>query len=278
MCVEKTSDKNYDFNLCEISANTKVNEEIFILHFNIEGKPAPGAGQFYMLLPESSSVFLPRPVSIFEFNESQNIVKFLIGIRGKGTAELSKLRPGDKVRLTGPLGNSWADFLPENGTNNEPDRAKFPGTAALVGGSLGVAPLAALVTEKSDYNFHFYAGFRQGFKEKKEENIILGPAANAKKIILSAEDGRNALNGRIVDFLFEPSNFNVIFACGPTPMLKAVKNKCEKSKVPCFLSLESRMACGVGACLGCTIRTKKGNRCSCKDGPIFPAGEVIFDE
>jgi len=261
MCVTNSAKSLF----CELTANTKVNHEIFILQFYWNG-PLPRAGQFFMLKPERGSVFLPRPISVFEFNSSQSVVKFLIAKAGKGTEELSRLNVGEKVRLSGPLGNAWADFLPENGK------------AALVGGSAGVAPLAALVAEKSDYHFHFFAGFKEGFREKEEENAMLGSAVNAKKLVITAEDGRNALGGRIVDYIFEPQNYDVIFGCGSTPMLKALKKKCETKNVPCFLSMESRMACGVGACLGCTVRTVKGSRRCCADGPIFSAGEILFNE
>jgi len=261
MCIANNTASHF----CELGTNKHINSEFFILHFNWSGPP-PGAGQFFMLKPERTSVFLPRPISIFEYNESQKLVKFLIAKRGKGTEELSMLNPGEKVRLTGPLGNKWADFLPENGK------------AALVGGSVGVAPLAALTAEKPDFNFHFYAGFKNGFREKAEENAFIGSAVNVSKLVISAEDGRNALSGRIVDYIFEPQNYSVIFACGSIPMMQAVKKKCEHKNIPCFLSLESRLACGIGTCLGCTIRTVKGNRRCCTDGPIFPAGEILFNE
>ena len=250
--------------LCELYANFPINDNYFILQFFWDAPP-PKAGQFFMMKPERSSVFLQRPISISEYNSSKKLVKFLIEKRGKGTKELSKLQVGEKVFLTGPLGNAWTDFLPENGK------------AALVGGGAGVAPLAALVAEKPDYFFHFYAGFKNGFHEKEEENSVMGYAVNAKKVVITAEDYINALGGLIVDYIFEPENYDVIFACGSTPMLLAVKKKCEAKNVMCYLSLESRMACGTGACLGCTVQTKKGNRRCCADGPIFQAGEIIFN-
>jgi NAD(P)H-flavin reductase len=251
--------------ICELEKNTSVTSEYFILEF-IWKKPVPKAGQFFMVKPLRSSVLLPRPISIFEYNTDKKSVKFLISKKGKGTEELSLLQTGEKVQLTGPLGNCWADFLPENGK------------AALIGGSAGVAPLAALVAEKPDFYFHFFAGFRKGFKEKEHENEIMGAAVKAKRFSISAEDGGNALNGRIVDFLFSPQDFDVIFGCGPMPMLNALKKKCEEKNVPCFLSMESRFGCGVGACLGCTIATTSGNRRCCKEGPIFNSREVIFND
>jgi len=251
--------------ISELVYNLSVNEEFFVLHFIWNGS-TPKAGQFFMIKPLRASTFLPRPLGVFEYNADQKVVKFLISRRGKGTIELSQLVIGEKVQLTGPLGNSWSEFLPENGK------------AGLIGGSAGVAPLAALVAEKPDYNFHFFAGFRQGFREKTEEDAVLGSAVKSKKLIISAEDGKNALIGRIIDFVVDMGSFDVFFSCGPLPMLKAVKKKCETIGVKCFLSMESRFACGVGACLGCTVRTISGSKRCCKDGPIFPASEVIFDE
>ena len=254
---------------CELFNNLSINDEYFILQFVWEHQP-PKAGQFFMLKPLRASTFLPRPISILEYNIEQKIVKFLIAKRGKGTQELSQLTVGEKVQLTGPIGNTWAQFLPE--------QASINGKIGLVGGSAGVAPLAALVAEKPDYNYHFFAGFRQGFREKEEEDAILGAAVKSKKLVITAEDGKNALIGRITDFIVDLESFDIIFGCGPVPMMNALRKKCETKNIPCFLSMESRFACGVGACLGCTIHSINGNRRCCKDGPIFPAGELIFDE
>ena len=251
--------------VCELVSNTHVNDEVFILQFLWDGY-APKAGQFFMVKPLRGSTFLPRPISVFDYDEAQKIIKFLIARRGRGTDELSQMNSGEKARLTGPLGNAWEDFLPENGMT------------ALVGGGVGIAPLAALVSEKPDYNFHFYAGFRNGFREQDKEDAMLGGALCAKKLVVSAEDGRNAFRGRIVEYLFEPEIYRAVLACGPEPMLKAVIKKCKAESVPCYVSLEKRMACGVGACLGCTVRTAKDNRRCCLDGPIFSAQELIFDE
>ena len=251
--------------VCELVKNKSVNEEFFIMQFVWNGT-APKAGQFFMMKPLRSSTFLPRPISICEYKPEQKIIKFLISKRGRGTVELSQVVTGEKVLLTGPLGNSWSDFLPENGK------------VGLVGGSAGVAPLAALVAENPDYNFHFYAGFKHGFREKVEEDAILGAAIKSKKLIITAEDGKNALIGRITDFIVDIESFDLFFSCGPIPMMNAVKKKCESKNVNCFLSMESRFACGVGACLGCSIHTTTGNSRCCKEGPIFPAAEVIFDE
>jgi len=255
--------------ISELVNKNIINDEYFIMQFTWNGSP-PKAGQFFMLKPLRSSVYLARPFGIFDYFPDKKIVKFLICKKGKGTEELASLHNGDKVQLTGPMGNCWEDFLP-----NVPS---FSGKIALVGGSAGVAPLAALVSQKPNIYFHFFAGFKKGFREKEQENAIMGAALKAQKFSISAEDGGNALNGKIVDFIFEPESFDAIFACGPMAMLNALRKKCDAKNVKCFVSLESRFACGAGVCLGCTIHTVNGNRRCCKDGPIFPAADIIFDE
>ena len=106
---------------------------------------------------------------------------------------------------------------------------------------------------------------------------LLGLAySEAENVIVASENGKTGHKGLIPDFL-EPEKYAAVCACGPDPMLKAVMAKCNNVQVPCFISTERRMACGVGACLGCTVKTVNGNRRCCADGPIFNANEVIFD-
>ena len=252
---------------CELVKNSRVNGENFILEISWDGN-APGAGQFFMLRPRRFGFFLGRPISVFEWQKEKKIARFLIAKCGKGTDELSQSKPGDKIELTGPLGNTWANFMPSGDKK-----------IALVGGGAGIAPLAALLAEKPDGEFHIFAGFKNSFSDKAEEKAMLGAALCAKRVVVSAEYGNSEHRGRIVDFFdCDPNFYSAAFACGPEPMLKTLKKKCEKAGLPCFISLESRMACGVGACLGCAISTTKGNRRCCADGPIFAAGEILFDE
>jgi NAD(P)H-flavin reductase len=248
-----------------------------------------------MVRPARSSVFLGRPISAAKWEQAaedqnfirkklrgkkspyqrhittqylnNNTVQFLAVRRGAGTRELADLRTGEEAELTGPLGNAWADLLPA-GTK----------PIALVGGGIGIAPLKALIAEQENGDFDFYAGFRTGFRNLEEKAGLLGPALlGAQNLIIASENGKDGLKGRIPDFL-EPAKYRAICACGPEPMLQAVAAKCKAAGVPCFISLERRMACGVGACLGCTVATVNGNRRCCADGPIFPAEEVLFDE
>jgi NAD(P)H-flavin reductase len=259
---------------CELICHNSINREIFRLDFVWpgEGRSAraavPKAGQFFMIKPQRSAVFLARPISVAQWQD--NTLSFLIALRGKGTQELAAMQNGEKAELIGPLGNAWTDFLPsvENGVNKP---------IALVGGGIGLAPLNALLAEKTKYQFDLYAGFRTGFETAEEKITLLGTHSVTANIIVATEDGKEGHKGRITDFL-EPEKYAAVCACGPQPMLKAVAEKCKAANVSCFISMERRMACGVGACLGCTVHTVSGNRRCCADGPIFKAEEVVFDE
>jgi NAD(P)H-flavin reductase len=249
--------------LCDCVFQKRIDEETAVLEFSWAG-PAPRAGQFFLVKPKRSSVFLGRPLSaaFWQVNSAKEgpcIVRFIIIKRGRGSEEIMELRPGEKAYLTGPLGNSW------------PSVETSDSTAALISGGVGVAPIAAYAQEFAGGNkktFDFYAGFRgnsYGMEEVK-----------ARKLVIASEEGSEGQKGRILDF-FSPENYSVVFACGPLPMLKALAKTCEDSGVPCFVSMEKNMACGTGACLGCTIKTHSGNKRCCADGPVFSASEINFE-
>lgn len=295
---------------CKALENVFLTEEIFRLDFSWPGF-APRAGQFFMIRPVRSSVFLPRPISVVRWkpagpagSESAGTIGFLVALRGKGTNELSQIKAGEKAELTGPLGNAWADF-PANHSGEK----KVP---ALVGGGIGVAPLLALARELSENTagteqeglcgFDFYAGFRKSFACES----LLEEACAARRFVVAFEEGGGSLDsagiqggkewasagaaakrrpggrlppsisvhrGRIPDFV-NPADHSAVYACGPDPMLRTLAARCRAAAVPCYVSVERRMACGAGACLGCTVETRNGNRTCCADGPIFPAEEI----
>jgi NAD(P)H-flavin reductase len=274
--------------------------EIVLLEFSWDGPP-PRGGQFFLVRPKRSGMFLARPISAALWNPAghdtpenrrrfrgktyaaveffkTDTVRFLVALRGRGTEELAAMVFEDEAELTGPLGNAWGDFLPPAGK-----------AVALVSGGVGIAPFCAFTAELAGTSrpFDFYAGFKTAslddrrFRRKPGRVspaavLVLGAAMEARRTVIATEDGMEGQKGRIPDF-FDPAGYGAVYACGPEPMLKAVAEKCRKAAVPCFFSLERRMACGVGACLGCTVRTVKGNRRCCADGPIFPAEEVYFE-
>jgi len=260
--------KQYFF--CKLIHNTPINAEIFSLDFAWPGA-APRAGQFFMIKPKRSSLFLPRPISAAFWDPSLKFIRFLIARRGKGTGELAELHIGEEAALMGPLGNAWDDFLSPSASKPHGEKP-----IALIGGGAGIAPLEALAAELSGNRFDFYAGFKTGFRNPEEKIGLLGPAlAGSASLIIAAENGEEGLKGLITDFL-NPADYSAVCACGPEAMLRTAAEKCAAAGILCYVSLERRMACGVGACLGCTAATAKGNRRCCADGPIFPAAEVFF--
>jgi NAD(P)H-flavin reductase len=257
-----------------------------------------------MLKPERSRIFLPRPISAAFWGgtsggapSSVGWLGFLIFQRGKGTEELTSLFPGETIHLSGPLGNCWEDFLPLSGKASGKTRPDTEKPYALIGGGIGIAPLLSLPSQYPDH-FDFYAGFRTGFENEAEQACLWGNALLfVKKLVITAElinetaefHGEKAypaaeqrataphipiLRGRIPDFL-NPADYSAVYACGPEGMLRAVAEKCATAGTPCYVSLERRMACGTGACLGCTVYTTEGNRRCCTDGPVFAYSNLI---
>jgi len=276
--------------------------------------PAPRSGQFFLIKPRRTGVFLSRPISVAGWKPRNNIasgetnthsadknssrrvkierrknpkgrieidrrldidrrfssggiLRFLVLRQGQGSRELVDLRPGEEAEITGPLGNSWKDASAlVNFSEGTHDKAKS--SIALVGGGVGIAPLIAYALESGNKSYDFYAGFRTGsFGLEK---------ISPKFLIIATEDGSHGLKGKILDF-FAPTGYNMVFACGPEPMLKIIADSCIASDVPCFISLERHMACGVGACMGCTVKTIHGNKRCCSEGPIFNGEEVVFE-
>lgn len=242
-----------------IHSNIKISHNIFELKLEIDlwnrfGEDLGIPGQFYMLRGwEAKDPFLPRPISIA--NIEDNIITFLYEVRGKGTHIISKLVKGDTLELLGPLGNGFD--------------LKLKGKVGIVSGGIGIAPLIYL-SKKLDNNVDFYCGFRD---EVYYTDII---EKRVDRLFISTEDGSQGHKGFVTE-LFDPHRYDLIFTCGPLPMIKNVIKIC-RDIVPVYCSMESRMACGIGACLGCTIKTTKGMERVCKDGPVFSSREVIFSD
>ncbi len=232
-----------------VASNVRIAAGVFLL--KLEGEHSAAPGQFYMMRAWARDPLLSRPLSVFDLDEDG--ISFLYGVRGRGTEILSRLSPGDAVGLTGPLGNGW------------PQRA---GRIALVGGGLGIAPLyyAAKILRNADV----YLGFADA------PFLVDEFARVAARMLVSSETGTGGTEGLITD-IFRPDGYDACYACGPRPMLAALDRICRRAGVPLYVSLEERMACGVGACLGCAVRTVHGYARVCRDGPVFPASEVIWD-
>lgn len=221
--------------------------------------PVPAAGQFYLLRSAKSGVLLGRPISIYMARKAGEAayLEFLILKKGKGTEELCFLEKNDEVELIGPLGNT---FL----------QPKTDDKICIVGGGIGVAPVAGFASGLPAKSYDFFACFKSG-------SYGLDYVA-ANELTITTDDGSAGIKGMLPTALtaetLKEKGYTVVYACGPTPMLAYLQKICAEAGVQSYLSMENRMACGVGACLGCTITTSEGNKRCCKDGPVF-RGEIL---
>ena len=224
-------------------------------------------GQFLEIkVSDLQEPFLRRPISIYNIEKDSGIVEFIFQVRGRGTELLSKKKVGDTISIIGPLG--YGTF--------KVDEFK---SVAIIGGGIGIYPLYELTKElKNKTNINVYLGFRnKDFVtcEKEFEEIGLG------KLCVTTDDGSYKEKGFAIDFMkkdIEEHKVDMIYACGPLLMLKAVREYAIQNDIPCQISLEERMGCGIGACLGCAVKMidKDEPRFGhvCKDGPVFWAQNV----
>lgn len=221
----------------------------------------PHAGQFFMLRAwgmEEKPV-LSRPISVNDFDPATGALTFLYQVKGEGTTKLALLQPGDTLTVTGPCGNGF-------------DAAALAplGRIAVVGGGIGTAPLLLLC--KSLCQAGCKPDLFVGFRDQPYNLEAFQPFCG--KIQLSTDTGAVGHHGLVTDLL-HPQEYAMVLACGPGVMMRGVYRLCAEHGTPCLVSLENKMACGLGACLGCTCHTKVGPKTVCKDGPVFKAEEVF---
>lgn len=219
------------------------------------------AGQFTALYCKDGSRLLPRPISICEIDRQENAIRLVYRVAGKGTEEFSHMKEGMEIELMGPLGNGF------------PLRDK---AALIIGGGIGIPPMLELA-KQLDVPKQAVLGFR-------DELFLYEDFKKYASVYVATEDGSSGTKGNVLDAVLENGlKADVIYACGPLPMLRALKNYAAENGLECYVSLEERMACGIGACLGCVCRSKETdshtnvkNKRICKEGPVFAAEEVDF--
>lgn len=213
-------------------------------------------GQFYMLKADHIEPLLPRPISVCSVESGK--IEFLYEAVGRGTKIFSTLSKGDKVNIMGPLGNGFPI-----------EEAK--GKVAIVSGGIGIAPMKELVKRlkamEEVKKIHIYAGFRD------KSYLIEELKGLSEEINIATDSGKEGYKGFVTEII-DYSNYDLVFCCGPEPMMLKVVNQCRAQGVKVYVSMEKHMACGVGACLVCTCKTKEGNKRTCKDGPVF-LGETL---
>ena len=219
-------------------------------------------GQFVSLYSKDGARLLPRPISICQLGE--DALRIVYRVAGAGTEEFSSYEAGDEIELLGPLGNGFP---------LEEARGK---RALLIGGGIGVPPMLETGKALAGEDFAFVMGWRDG-------NLFLKKDFEAAGALFAAtEDGSFGVKGNVLDAVRENGlAADVIFACGPAPMLRAIKAYAKEKGISAWISMEERMACGVGACLACVCGSKDvdshshvHNKRVCKDGPVFAAEEV----
>ncbi len=217
-------------------------------------------GQFVSLYCEEHSRLLPRPISICEIDKKRSAIRLVYRLAGEGTKEFSALQTDDEVKVLGPLGNGF------------PLEGEHP---IVIGGGIGVPPMLELAKSLSA-KATIVLGYRDEQLFLKEQFEDYG------QVEIATDNGSVGVHGTVVDVLEQKQiTGDVIYACGPKPMLAAVKRYAMEHEIKCYVSMEERMACGIGACLGCVCQTKEEDAHShvhntrvCKDGPVFLAEEV----
>lgn len=221
------------------------------------------AGQFISVYSKDGSRLLPRPISICEVEGDR--LRIVYRTVGKGTKEFSEYGAGDTLDVMGPLGNGYT---------------KLNKKAILMGGGIGIPPMLELARE-----------LKNGGYDVSDADIVLGyrdelflneELAQYGRVTIATEDGSAGTNGNVLDAIkAEGIKGDVIYACGPTPMLRAIKTYAKENGIECYLSLEEKMACGIGACLACVCKSKEiddhshvHNKRVCKEGPVFNAEDV----
>ncbi|MCQ2083109.1 MAG: dihydroorotate dehydrogenase electron transfer subunit [Bacteroidaceae bacterium] len=212
-------------------------------------------GQFLqLLLPSCKGAYLRRPYSIHDFDSETGTVSLLVQMVGTGSRAVAELKAGDVVNALMPLGNGF-------------DLESQPGNSLLVAGGVGMAPMYLLGKELKamNRNFTFLFGARG-----EKQLLRLEAFRSLAPVAISTQDGSVGETGLVTDnSILAKGGFDSIFCCGPTPMMKAVAKYASQNNLPCQVSLEHHMACGMGACLCCVEDTVEGHVCVCKEGPVF---------
>lgn len=248
-----------------VVSQEQLSNGIFSMWLQTEAAASAKPGQFISMYTNDGTKLLPRPISICEINKEAGQLRVVYRVTGEntGTKQFSQMKAGDVIPVIGPLGNG---FPLEKAEGKK---------AFLMGGGIGVPPILELA-KQLNCEKQIVVGYRDAdtfLREQFEENGT---------VYISTEDGSVGTKGNVMNAIAENGlTADIIYACGPTPMLRAIKNYAEENGIECYISLEERMACGIGACLACVCKSKEKdhhthvhNKRICKEGPVFLSTEV----
>ena len=246
--------------------NEQIGKDIFSLVLQtkqIAKEAVPG--QFVSIYSKDKSRLLPRPISICEADEESGCLRLVFRIAGEGTREFSRLETGDRVDLVGPLGNGFPT-----------ERAEGK-RVWLVGGGIGIPPMLQLDHDLEEMGAAASVTAILGYRD---ETFLLEDFSCG--CVIATEDGSSGTKGNVLDAIRENGlKADVIYACGPAPMLRALKAYALEEGIECWLSMEEKMACGIGACLSCVCRSAEkdehsqvNNKRICTEGPVFLSTDI----
>lgn len=244
----------------KVVSQEQLTDDIFSMWIQAEEIAAAAKpGQFVSVYTKDASKLLPRPISLCEIDRAEGRLRIVYRVVGAGTGEFSAYQAGDDIEVMGPLGNGFT----------LKDKKAF-----LIGGGIGIPPMLELA-KKLDCEKQMVLGYRDVLFLDKEFEAY-------GSVYVATEDGSAGTKGNVIDAIRENGlTADVIYACGPTPMLRALKAYAQEKGIECWLSLEEKMACGIGACLACVCQSREvdghshvHNKRICKDGPVFSAQEV----
>lgn len=249
-----------------VLSQERIAEDIYSMWIKTDAASEAKPGQFISMYTNDGAKLLPRPISICEIDKSEGSLRVVYRVTGKntGTEAFSRMKAGDIIPVIGPLGNGFPYEKAEG-------KRVF-----LMGGGIGVPPILELAKQMNCEKKQIIMGYRNA------ETFLRDEFEQNGEVYISTEDGSVGTKGNVMDAIRENGlAADMIYACGPTPMLRAIKEYAEANGIECYISLEERMACGIGACLACVCQTKEkdhhsnvNNKRICKDGPVFLSTEV----
>lgn len=235
------------------------------------------AGQFVNVkCSETNDPLLRRPLSVHRISKAHKRFELLYKVAGKGTELLSKTSVGSELDILGPLGK---------GFKIDPGKK----IAILAGGGMGIAPLLALSEQMTNYKLQMTNALYILIGAKTRDSILCENEFRkiTDQVLVSTDDGSYGKKGFVSDILLDfldnglgtrDSGLATIYSCGPKPMLRAISEIAYQKKIDCQVSMEQHMACGIGACMGCVIKTSEGYKKVCDEGPVFDSREVIWQD
>lgn len=258
-----------------VISKKKLCEDIYDIRLRALIAKEAKAGQFVLVFPNDHSRLLGRPLCICEAKTDE--LRLVFRVSGSGTKEISELCINEEIMIEGPLGNGWDT------------KAAAGKEVLLLCGGIGAPALLQLAktlgSQKGKEGGPRDVKAVLGYRSASMNSFLAQDFEDAgSEVFIASDDGSIGIKGNVIDaVLAKDIGFDVIFACGPAPMLKAVKDLAERREIVAYISLEERMACGVGACLGCVVKTASkdahshvNNARICTEGPVFEASEVIL--